>query len=192
MGKGVVILDYFNQVFDNSASNYGYSGYDMRLTTKGRYAVTAMLDLALHNSQGPVSLADISQRQAISLSYLEQLFAKLRRGSLVHSVRGPGGGYELDRKPGTIFIAEIIDAVNESVDTTKCRGAGDCQGGETCLTHHLWEDLSDQIHVFLESISLADLVRKNEVKKIAENQDRKQLLVNTIDRRVSRVPSLSL
>ena len=164
----------------------------MRLTTKGRYAVTAMLDLALHNREGPVSLADISQRQAISLSYLEQLFAKLRRASLVNSVRGPGGGYELDRKPRTIFIAEIIDAVNESVDTTKCRGAGDCQGGETCLTHHLWEDLSDQIHGFLEGISLADLVSKNEVKKIAENQDRKQLLGNTIDRRGSRVPSLSL
>ena len=164
----------------------------MRLTTKGRYAVTAMLDLALHNKEGPVSLADISQRQAISLSYLEQLFAKLRRACLVHSVRGPGGGYELDRKPRTIFIAEIIDAVNESVDTTKCRGAGDCQGGETCLTHHLWEDLSDQIHGFLEGISLADLVSKNEVKKIAENQDRKQLLGNTIDRRGSRVPSLSL
>ena len=164
----------------------------MRLTTKGRYAVTAMLDLALHNKQGPVSLADISQRQAISLSYLEQLFAKLRRASLVHSVRGPGGGYELDRKPRSIFIADIIDAVNESVETTKCRGAGDCQGGETCLTHHLWEDLSDQIHGFLEGISLADLVSKNEVKKIAENQDRKQLLGNTIDRRGSRVPSLSL
>jgi len=192
MRKGAVILDYFNQVFDNRASIYRDSGYDMRLTTKGRYAVTAMLDLALHNSQGPVSLADISQRQAISLSYLEQLFAKLRRGSLVHSVRGPGGGYELDREPGAIFIAEIIDAVNESLDTTKCGGAGDCQGGETCLTHHLWEDLSDQIHVFLESISLADLVSKNEVKKIAENQDRKHLLVNTIDRRVSRVPALSL
>ena len=110
----------------------------------------------------------------------------------MHSVRGPGGGYELDRDPRTIFIAEIIDAVNESIDTTKCRGAGDCQGGETCLTHHLWEDLSDQIHVFLEGISLADLVRKNEVKKIADNQDRKQLLVNTNDRRVSRVPALSL
>jgi Rrf2 family iron-sulfur cluster assembly transcriptional regulator len=151
-----------------------------------------MLDLALHNKQRPVSLADISQRQAISLSYLEQLFAKLRRSGLVHSVRGPGGGYELDREPRTIFIAEIIDAVNESIDTTKCRGAGDCQGGETCLTHHLWEDLSDQIHVFLEGISLADLVRKNEVKKIADNQDRKQLLVNTNDRRVSRVPALSL
>ena len=164
----------------------------MRLTTKGRYAVTAMLDLALHNNQGPVSLADISQRQAISLSYLEQLFAKLRKSSLVHSIRGPGGGYELNRRSETIYIAQIIDAVNESVDTTKCRGAGDCQGGETCLTHHLWEDLSGQIHVFLESISLADLVIKNEVKKIAENQDRKQVLVNNISERDTRVPALSL
>ena len=164
----------------------------MRLTTKGRYAVTAMLDLALHNNQGPVSLADISQRQAISLSYLEQLFAKLRKSSLVHSIRGPGGGYELNRRSETIYIAQIIDAVNESVDTTKCRGAGDCQDGETCLTHHLWEDLSDQIHVFLESISLADLVMKNEVKKIAENQDRKQVLVNKINKRDMRVPALSL
>ena len=164
----------------------------MRLTTKGRYAVTAMLDLALHNNQGPVSLADISQRQAISLSYLEQLFAKLRKSSLVHSIRGPGGGYELNRRSETIYIAQIIDAVNESVDTTKCRGAGDCQDGETCLTHHLWEDLSDQIHVFLESISLADLVMKNEVKKIAENQDRKQVLVNKINKKDIRVSALSL
>tara|TARA_B100001250_G_scaffold49988_1_gene39085 strand:+ start:982 stop:1476 length:495 start_codon:yes stop_codon:yes gene_type:complete len=164
----------------------------MRLTTKGRYAVTAMLDLALHNNQGPVSLADISQRQAISLSYLEQLFAKLRKSSLVHSIRGPGGGYELNRGSETVYIAQIIDAVNESVDTTKCRGSGDCQDGETCLTHHLWEDLSDQIHVFLESISLADLVMKNEVKKIAENQDRKQMLVNKINKRDMRVAGLSL
>lgn len=150
----------------------------MRLTTKGRYAVTAMLDLALHKNQGPVSLADISQRQAISLSYLEQLFAKLRRASLVNSVRGPGGGYELERGADAIFIAEIIDAVNESVDTTKCQGKGDCQGGETCLTHYLWEDLSDQIHAFLQGISLADLVTKREVKQIAEQQDRKQLIVS--------------
>ena len=147
----------------------------MRLTTKGRYAVTAMLDLALHKNQGPVSLADISQRQAISLSYLEQLFAKLRKGSLVSSVRGPGGGYELKGSSDAIFIAEIIDAVNESVDTTRCQGTGDCQGGETCLTHYLWEDLSEQIHSFLEGISLADLVAKSEVKRIAQNQDRKQL-----------------
>tara|TARA_Y100000994_G_C15494031_1_gene360573 strand:+ start:139 stop:630 length:492 start_codon:yes stop_codon:yes gene_type:complete len=150
----------------------------MRLTTKGRYAVTAMLDIALHNGQGPVSLADISQRQAISLSYLEQLFAKLRKNSLVSSVRGPGGGYELERESEAIYVAEIIDAVNESVDTTKCRGAGDCQGGEICLTHHLWEDLSDQIHSFLQSISLADLVTKNEVKKISENQDQRQVRMN--------------
>ena len=152
----------------------------MRLTTKGRYAVTAMLDLALHNNQGPVSLADISLRQAISLSYLEQLFAKLRKNSLVNSIRGPGGGYELERQSGQIYIAEIVDAVNESVDTTKCRGAGDCQGGEICLTHYLWEDLSEQIHTFLEGISLADLVSKSEVKRIAEKQDKKQLLTNDI------------
>ena len=150
----------------------------MRLTTKGRYAVTAMLDLALHKNQGPVSLADISQRQAISLSYLEQLFAKLRRGSLVNSVRGPGGGYELEGGSDAIYIAEIIDAVNESADTTKCRGSGNCQGGETCLTHYLWEDLSEQIHAFLQGISLADLVARSEVKRIAEQQDRKQLIVS--------------
>lgn len=149
----------------------------MRLTTKGRYAVTAMLDLALHKSQGPISLSDISSRQAISLSYLEQLFSKLRRSELVSSVRGPGGGYELKRGSDEIFIAQIIDAVDESVDTTKCQGAGDCQGGETCLTHYLWEDLSEQIHTFLESISLADLVAKNEVRKIADNQDRRQIIV---------------
>lgn len=150
----------------------------MRLTTKGRYAVTAMLDLALHKNQGPVSLADISQRQAISLSYLEQLFAKLRRGSLVSSVRGPGGGYELQRGAEAIFIAEIVDAVNESVDTTKCKGAGNCQDGETCLTHYLWEDLSEQIHAFLQGISLADLVAKREVKRISDEQDRKQVIVS--------------
>ena len=150
----------------------------MRLTTKGRYAVTAMLDLALHKDQGPVSLADISQRQAISLSYLEQLFAKLRRGSLVNSVRGPGGGYELQGGSESIYIAQIVDAVNESLDSTKCKGAGDCQGGETCLTHYLWEDLSEQIHTFLEGISLADLVAKNEVKRISQKQDRKHSIVS--------------
>ncbi len=148
----------------------------MRLTTKGRYAVTAMLDLAIHADRGPISLADISQRQAISLSYLEQLFAKLRKNALVSSVRGPGGGYKLQRASEAIFIAEIIDAVNESVDTTKCKGAGDCQGGEICLTHYLWEDLSEQIHGFLQNISLADLVARNEIKRIAEIQDRKQTL----------------
>ena len=164
----------------------------MRLTTKGRYAVTAMLDLAMHKAQGPVSLADISQRQAISLSYLEQLFAKLRRVSLVSSVRGPGGGYELQRGSEVIFIAEIIDAVNESVDTTRCHGAGDCQDGETCLTHYLWEDLSEQIHSFLEGISLADLVAKNEIKHIAEQQDRRQIIMSENPREIGEANDLRI
>lgn len=142
----------------------------MRLTTKGRYAVTAMLDLSINSTKGPVNLGDISRRQDISLSYLEQLFAKLRRRKLVSSVRGPGGGYRLGRSDKDIHVAEIIDAVSESLDTTKCRGKGDCQQGETCLTHHLWQDLSDQIHEFLSNISLADLVSKREVELIARNQ----------------------
>ena len=145
----------------------------MRLTTKGRYAVTAMLDLALHAHEGPVSLADISQRQGISLSYLEQLFAKLRRNELVSSVRGPGGGYRLGRDSASIFVAQVVDAVNESLDTTRCNQRGDCQGGDKCLTHHLWCDLSDQIHSFLNGISLSDLMAKREVQIVAERQKRR-------------------
>ncbi len=152
----------------------------MRLTTKGRYAVTAMLDLALHAKTGPVSLADISRRQGISLSYLEQLFAKLRQNTLVSSVRGPGGGYKLSRNSREIFVAEIIDAVNESVDATSCGGAGNCQQGEVCLTHHLWQDLSDQIHKFLGSISLANLVERKDVLTVAERQDMKEKSPNVI------------
>jgi len=133
--------------------------------------VTAMLDLALHGSDGPVSLADISGRQDISLSYLEQLFAKLRRNELVKSVRGPGGGYRLSRDQGEIFVAQIIDAVNETVDATGCGGKSHCQQGEVCLTHHLWEDLSNQIHGFLSQISLAHLMEKREVKTISARQD---------------------
>ncbi len=143
----------------------------MRLTTKGRYAVTAMLDLALHAQDGPVSLADISERQGISLSYLEQLFAKLRRGSLVTSVRGPGGGYQLSREMESIQVAQVIDAVNESVDATRCQGLGDCHSGGTCLTHHLWCDLSQRIHEFLSGISLADLVKRSDVQELALLQD---------------------
>ncbi|QUX95167.1 Fe-S cluster assembly transcriptional regulator IscR [Marinomonas sp. CT5] len=143
----------------------------MRLTTKGRYAVTAMLDLALHSDQGPVSLSDISSRQGISLSYLEQLFSKLRKKSLVSSVRGPGGGYRLSRSNDEIFVAQIVDAVNESVDATGCKGRSDCQSGNTCLTHHLWCDLSDQIHDFLNQISLDQLVRRNDVRQVAERQE---------------------
>ncbi len=142
----------------------------MKLTTRGRYAVTAMLDLALHGQKQPISLADISGRQEISLSYLEQLFAKLRRGKLVTSVRGPGGGYRLARSLETIFVAEIIDAVDESVDATNCHGKGNCHHGEVCLTHHLWQDLSEQIHEFLNGISLSDLVERNEVQAVSARQ----------------------
>lgn len=142
----------------------------MRLTTKGRYAVTAMLDLALHARQDPVSLADISERQSISVSYLEQLFAKLRKNELVSSVRGPGGGYQLARVSGSIYIAQIIDAVDESVDATRCGGQGDCQQGATCLTHALWTDLSEQLHGFLAAISLQELVDRREVQAIAMRQ----------------------
>jgi len=144
----------------------------MRLTTKGRYAVTAMLDLALNEGKGPISLADISERQGISLSYLEQLFAKLRRNDLVSSVRGPGGGYQLKRDQALISVAEVIDAVNESVDATGCQHGGGCQGGEVCLTHYLWCDLSDQIHRFLNGISLADLVARRDVQQVADRQQK--------------------
>lgn len=146
----------------------------MRLTTKGRYAVTAMLDLALNAESGPVSLADISERQGISISYLEQLFAKLRRNKLVASVRGPGGGYRLSGDAGQISVASVIDAVDESVDATRCAGLGDCQDGETCLTHYLWCDLSEQLHQFLSDISLGDLVARGEIRAIAERQQNKQ------------------
>ena len=145
----------------------------MRLTTKGRYAVTAMLDLCINSTKGPVNLSEISRRQDISLSYLEQLFSKLRKQNLVNSVRGPGGGYLLGREDKDIDVAEIIDAVSESLDTTKCQGKGDCQGGTTCLTHHLWQDLSEQIHDFLSDISLADLVAKREIEAIARDQNKK-------------------
>ena len=154
----------------------------MKLTTKGRYAVTAMLDLALHSEQGPVSLADISERQGISISYLEQLFSKLRRRDLVNSVRGPGGGYQLSRCGSDIDIATVISAVNETVDATRCGGHGDCQEGDVCLTHHLWCDLSDQIQTFLSGITLGDLVARQEVKRVAQRQNRNQqrLAVSTL------------
>jgi len=150
----------------------------MRLTTKGRYAVTAMLDLAIHADEGPVSLADISERQGISLSYLEQLFAKLRRNELVRSVRGPGGGYQLNREQHEIDVAQVIDAVNESVDATGCGHNGGCQGGNICLTHHLWCDLSSQIHSFLSQISLADLMTRKDVQSVVERQDKQHLAIS--------------
>jgi len=148
----------------------------MRLTTKGRYAVTAMLDLALHAAQGPVCLGDIARRQEISLSYLEQLFARLRRGGLVASVRGPGGGYRLSCPPADIHIARIINAVDEFYEATACEGRGGCQQvGEVCITHSLWDDLSQQIHSFLSAVTLAELVDRGEVQRVSRRQHERDL-----------------
>lgn len=144
----------------------------MKLTSKGRYAVTAMLDVALHSAKGPVPLADISERQEISLSYLEQLFARLRKEKLVDSVRGPGGGYKLGRDASDIAVGQVIRAVDESVDATRCHGMADCQGGERCLTHSLWQDLSDRISIFLNGISLGELMAQREVQEVAGRQDK--------------------
>jgi Rrf2 family iron-sulfur cluster assembly transcriptional regulator len=143
----------------------------VRLTTKGRYAVTAMLDLAIHHGSGPIALADIAQRQGISLSYLEQLFSRLRRRALVSSVRGPGGGYNLAREAAQIHIAEVIAAVDENVETTRCGGAHNCQNDGPCLTHDLWQDLSDRIYEHLKRISLQDLVDRKVVQQVARRQD---------------------
>lgn len=161
----------------------------MRLTTKGRYAVTAMLDIALHHEQGPVRLAGISDRQGISLSYLEQLFAQLRRRQLVKSVRGPGGGYHLGRQASSISVAEVIAAVNEDTDTTRCGGAGDCQDGETCLTHHLWMDLSDQVREFLQGISLGDLVKRRDIRQVSEQQASRG---RSLERKNDQIPASNL
>lgn len=133
----------------------------MKLTSKGRYAVTAILDIALYSNRAPVSLHDISERQHISLSYLEQLFAKLRRQGLVKSVRGPGGGYLLGLSPEQITISMVINAVNENIDVTRCLGKGNCQHGTECLTHSLWNELSRRIDSFLSEITLAELVNKH-------------------------------
>ncbi|WP_395339341.1 Fe-S cluster assembly transcriptional regulator IscR [Ningiella sp. W23] len=146
----------------------------MKLTSKGRYAVTAMLDLTLHAESGPVSLSDISARQDISLSYLEQLFARLRKADLVCSVRGPGGGYQLKRNAQDISIGAVIHAVNETVDATRCKGQADCQGGERCLTHSLWQDLSDRVNDFLSGISLQDLMREKDVKDVSGRQNNRR------------------
>lgn len=132
----------------------------MKLTSKGRYAVTAMIDIALNQEKGAITLSLISERQGISLSYLEQLFSKLKKSGLVSSARGPGGGYRLSRVAADISISEIIRAVDESVDARKCGGKANCQGGEECLSHELWSELSDTIDSFLKSITLQDVVNK--------------------------------
>ena len=142
----------------------------MRLTTKGRYAVTAMLDLAINYQNGPITLSDISKRQGISLSYLEQLFSKLRKNGLVDSARGPGGGYRLSRDANDIAVGHVITAVDEKVETTRCGGLSNCQDDSQCLTHDLWTELSSQIHGFLMGISLGNLVERQGVQEVAARQ----------------------
>jgi Rrf2 family transcriptional regulator, iron-sulfur cluster assembly transcription factor len=144
----------------------------MRLTTKGRFAVTAMLDLAMHGQAGPVTLAGISARQKISLSYLEQLFGKLRRRELVESVRGPGGGYHLAREAARVSVADIVRAVEEPLDSTQCGGRENCRGEQRCMTHDLWEELNTTVYGFLAGVTLAQLVEKQRSKPVSMVRER--------------------
>ena len=143
----------------------------MRLTTKGRFAVTAMVDLAMRQSRGPVTLAAISERQHISLSYLEQLFGKLRRAKLVSSVRGPGGGYNLAQQPQGITVAQIVTAVDEPLDATQCGGKENCHDDRRCMTHDLWATLNEKMYEYLSSVTLADLVAHTNGKPVAVIKD---------------------
>ncbi len=142
----------------------------MRLTTKGRYAVTAILDLALHQDRGSVSLAAISKRQDISLSYLEQLFAKLRRNEIVSSTRGPGGGYKLKYSTDEISVSDIILAVDESCQVVDCEDSDGCHNGYQCLTHDLWQELSNEIRGFLDGITLSEMMSKDSVSSVHNHQ----------------------
>jgi len=137
----------------------------MRLTTKGRFAVTAMVDVAMHATQSPVPLTEISTRQGISLSYLEQLFSKLRRRALVKSARGPGGGYRLAKPMDAVTVADIIIAVDEPIDATQCGGKENCRDEQKCLTHDLWVRLNEQLFEFLRSVTLAELVEQHRAKE---------------------------
>jgi Rrf2 family transcriptional regulator, iron-sulfur cluster assembly transcription factor len=143
----------------------------MRLTTKGRFAVTAMVDLAMRHTRGPVTLAAISERQHISLSYLEQLFGKLRRHQLVTSVRGPGGGYNLARAANEVSVAEIVAAVDEAIDATQCGGKENCHDDRRCMTHDLWATLNEKMYDYLSSVSLGDLVAHQHGKPVAVIKD---------------------
>ena len=145
----------------------------MRLTTKGRFAVTAMIDVAMHNGDGPVTLAGVAERQKISLSYLEQLFGKLRRAGLVDSVRGPGGGYNLALAPQGVSVADIITAVDEPIDATQCGGKENCHDDKRCMTHELWANLNAHIFSFLSSVSLEQLVRQQDKSDVAVLQDQR-------------------
>ena len=142
----------------------------MKLTTKGRYAIVAKIDIALYTSNTPISLSEISKRQNISLSYLEQLFSKLKTKSLVKSVRGPGGGYKLDRNPSKITLFEIITAVDENMDQTQCGGAMNCNNDKPCLTHYVWTDLTKQINDYMKGVSLGDVILRNDIRNIVDKR----------------------
>ena len=133
----------------------------MRLTTKSRYAVTAMLDIAYYDRGNPISLPEIAERQGISLSYLEQLFSRLKKSGLVESIKGPGGGYKLSKNANDIVISEVIKAVDESVETTACNGKANCHNNQQCLSHNLWEDLGAEINNFLSYVTLQQVILKN-------------------------------
>ncbi len=155
----------------------------MNLTTKGSYAVTAMLDLALHSVRNPITLSDISDRQSLSLSYLEQLFSRLKRNNLVASTRGPGGGYQLAKAPEEINVAEVILAVDEPIDATGCQGTEDCQKGSICLAHNLWLGLSESIYDYLNKISLAEVISQQEIRRLAYMQDAPKFADSTSEQR---------
>ena len=159
----------------------------MKLTTKGRFAVTAMIDLALRQHAGPVTLAGIAERQKISLSYLEQLFGKLRRNRLVASVRGPGGGYTLAKPLETVSVADIILAVDEPLDATSCGGMRNCHDDKPCMTHELWTSLNERMYEFLHSVTLADLVAQQRGKPFAESA----AAVKPTERSLRRIPVMA-
>ncbi len=166
------IVDYFARLsILNIILHIFTKDFTVRLTTKGRYAVTAMLDLAFNSQEKPVTLTEIAARQTISLSYLEQLFARLRKANIVRGVRGPGGGYQLSQNPQKISVAQVIEAVNESIDSRKCAGEANCQHESMCLTHDLWTGLSEHIYGYLSNITLADLMAKGDERRNAEQND---------------------
>jgi Rrf2 family iron-sulfur cluster assembly transcriptional regulator len=168
---GIDIVDQIVRVFAAS------TGVAMRLTTKGRFAVTAMIDLAMREGEGPVTLAGIAERQSISLSYLEQLFGKLRRHELVSSVRGPGGGYTLARSMADVTVADIIVAVDEPLDATQCGGKGNCHDEHVCMTHELWTNLNRHMFDFLDSVTLGALVEQQHQSsaKVAVHKDERRM-----------------
>lgn len=142
----------------------------MRLTAKGRYAVMAMLDITLHEDKGVVTVAQLAERQQISVMYLERIAGKLRAAGLLRSIRGPLGGYQLLKPPQDITVAMILIAVEEQIDTTRCQGAANCQGGLTCITHHLWSALNHEMFEFLNNVTLESLAKQPHIQTIANRQ----------------------